>query len=98
LNTAQHRLQSMLRHDAGLQGVADEIESARIAMAEAVSDLNNYVSRVELDPQRLADVDARMSAVFEMARKFKTEPEALPTLRDNVHAQLTDLQAAADID
>src|SRR5690606_913550 len=80
LNTAQHHLQHMLRHDAGLQGVADEIESARIAMSEAVSDLNNYVSRVELDPQRLAEVDTRMSAAFDMARKFKSEPEALPTL------------------
>lgn len=98
LNTAQHRLQNMLRHDAGLQGVAEEIESARIAMSEAVSDLNNYVSRVELDPQRLAQVDTRMSAVFEMARKFKTDPETLPALRDNVHAQLADLQAAGDID
>ena len=98
LNTAQHRLQQMLRHDAGLHGVAEEIESARIAMAEAVSDLNNYVSRVELDPQRLAEVDTRMSAVFETARKFKTEPEALPALRESVHTQLVDLQAAADID
>jgi len=98
LNAAQHRLQQMLRHDPALQGVADEIESAGIAMAEAVSDLNNYVSRVELDPQRLAQVEARMSAVFETARKFKIEPEALPALRDTVHAQLADMQAAADID
>src|SRR3546814_272573 len=98
LNAAQHRLQQMLRHDPALQGVADELESARIAVSEAVSDLNNYVSRVELDPQRLAEVEARMSAVFETARKFKTEPEALPALRDTVHAQLADLQAAADID
>ncbi|MVW73547.1 DNA repair protein RecN [Bordetella sp. 15P40C-2] len=98
LNTAQHRLQGMLRHDAALQGVLDEIESARIAMSEAVSDLNNYVSRVELDPQRLAEVDARMSAVFETARKFKTGPEALPALRESVHAQLSDLQAAGDVE
>ncbi|MBV7481719.1 DNA repair protein RecN [Bordetella sp. BOR01] len=98
LNTAQHRLQQMLRHDPALQGVADELESARIAVAEAVSDLNNYVSRVELDPQRLANVEARMGTVFETARKFKVEPEALPTLRDTVHTQLADLQAAADID
>jgi len=97
LNAAQHRLQQILRHDPALQGVADELESARIAVSEAVSDLNNYVSRVELDPQRLAEVDTRMSAVFETARKFKTEPEALPALRDTVHAQLADLQAAADI-
>jgi len=98
LNAAQHRLQQMLRHDPALQGVADELESARIAVSEAVSDLNNYVSRVDLDPQRLAEVEARMSAVFETARKFKTEPEALPALRESVQAQLADLQAAADID
>ncbi|GAB3324836.1 DNA repair protein RecN [Bordetella tumulicola] len=98
LNSAQHRLQHMLRHDAGLHGIADEIESARIAMAEAISDLNNYVSRVELDPQRLAEVDTRMSAIFDTARKYKTDPEALPALRETVHTQLTDLQAAADID
>ena len=57
LNSAGQRLQQMLRHDPGLQGVVDEIESARIAVSEAVSDLNNYVSRVDLDPQRLADVE-----------------------------------------
>jgi len=98
LNTAQHRLQQMLRHDAGLQSIVEELESARIAMVEAISDLNNYVSRVELDPQRLAQVDSRMSAAFELARKFKTEPEALPALRVTVQSQLTDLQAATDID
>ncbi|MGE8659955.1 MAG: DNA repair protein RecN [Achromobacter sp.] len=98
LTSANHRLQQMLRHDPGLQGIHDELESARIAISEAVSDLNNYVSRVDLDPQRLANVEARLSAVFETARKFRTEPEALCQLRDRLHAELSALQAAADID
>ena len=86
LNSAGQRLQQMLRHDPGLQGVVDEIESARIAVSEAVSDLNNYVSRVDLDPQRLADVEARLSAVFETARKFRVEPDGLCGLREDLHA------------
>ena len=98
LNSAGQRLQQMLRHDPGLQGVVDEIESARIAVSEAVSDLNNYVSRVDLDPQRLADVEARLSAVFETARKFRVEPDGLCGLREDLHTQLSALQAAADID
>ena len=97
LNSAGQRLQQMLRHDPGLQGVVDEIESARIAVSEAVSDLNNYVSRVDLDPQRLADVEARLSAVFETARKFRVEPDGLCGLREDLHAAVA-LQAAADID
>ncbi|CUJ71100.1 DNA repair protein RecN [Achromobacter xylosoxidans] len=98
LTAANQRIQQMLRHDTGLQGIYDELESARIAISEAVSDLNNYVSRVDLDPRRLADVEARLSAVFETARKFRTEPEALCALRDSLHAELSALQAAADID
>ena len=95
LTAANQRIQQMLRHDTGLQGIYDELESARIAISEAVSDLNNYVSRVDLDPRRLADVEARLSAVFETARKFRTEPEALCALRDSLHAELSALQAAA---
>ena len=98
LTSANHRLQQMLRHDPGLQGVHDELESARIAITEAVSDLNNYVSRVDLDPQRLGTVENRLGLVFETARKFRTEPDALCELRETLHAQLAALQAAGDID
>jgi DNA repair protein RecN (Recombination protein N) len=98
LTAANHRIQQMLRHDPGLQGVYDELESARIAISEAVSDLNNYVSRVDLDPQRLVAVEARLGLVFETARKFRVEPDALCELRDTLHAQLKALQAAGDID
>jgi len=98
LVAAAQRIGALTRHDAGLQGIFDEIDSARIAVSEAVSDLNAYLGRVDLDPGRLAEVDTRMSAVFETARKYKVEPEALPALRDSVHEKLADMQAAADID
>lgn len=98
LASANHRIQQMLRHDPGLQDIRDELESARIAIGEAVSDLNNYLGRIDLDPQRLAAVQARLSAVFETARKFRVKPEALCELRDNLRAKLSALQATADID
>jgi DNA repair protein RecN (Recombination protein N) len=95
---AVHVLEQLRRHDAGLQGVCDELESARIAIAEAVSDLNNYVSRVDLDPARLAQAEERLSVIFDLARKFKTDPDALPALRESLHARLQDMAAASDID
>ncbi len=98
LNAASHRLQQMQRHDSGLGGIAEELESARIAMSEAVSDLNNYLSRVDLDPERLNAAEARLSAVFETARKFKTEPEHLAALHGSLREQLAQLQAAGDVD
>ncbi|ANN79172.1 DNA repair protein RecN [Bordetella flabilis] len=95
---AVHMMEQLKRHDPALQGVCDELESARIAIAEAVSDLNNYVSRVELDPARLAQAEERLGAIFDLARKFKAEPDALPALRESLHAQLADMAAASDID
>jgi DNA repair protein RecN (Recombination protein N) len=95
---AVHTMEQLKRHDPALQGVCDELESARIAIAEAVSDLNNYVSRVELDPARLAQAEDRLGAIFDLARKFKAEPDALPALRESLHAQLADMAAASDID
>lgn len=98
VSLAAQRMQQMRRHDAALQNICDELESAGIAISEAVSDLNSYITRVELDPQRLAQVEARMSAVFETARKFKTTPEELPALRDSLHSQLAEMRASGDIE
>ncbi|ARP96128.1 DNA repair protein RecN [Bordetella genomosp. 13] len=98
VNLALQRAQQMMRHDAALKGLCEALESAGIAIGEAVSDLNGYITRVELDPQRLGDVEARMGAVFETARKFKTTPEELPALRDALHAQLAQMQAAGDVE
>jgi DNA repair protein RecN (Recombination protein N) len=98
LNAAAHTLQPLLRHDAQLQGVYDAIESARISADEAISDLNSYLGRLELEPERLAQAEQRMAAVFELARKFNTEPADLPALQETLAEKLQASQAAADTD
>ncbi len=48
LSRASHQIKQLLHHDNRLQGVYDAIESARIGVAEAASDLNSYLNRLEL--------------------------------------------------
>ncbi len=98
LSQSVQRIGQLLRHDPGLQTVHDALESAQITVGEAVSDLNAYLSRVELDPERLALVEDRMRAVFDTARKFKTEPGALFALHASLRAEREALQASADIE
>ncbi len=92
------KISQLLRHDPSLQPVHESLESARISISEAVSDLNAYLSRVELDPERLAIVDERMSSIFDLARKFKTEPEQLYTLHANLRAEQETLSASTDVE
>ncbi len=98
LNVASHQIRQLLRHDSQLQGVYESIESARIATSEAISDLNSYLDRLELDPTALAHAEQRMSAIFDMARKFKIEPAELPALQQSWRDQLTLSQHAGNIE
>jgi len=95
---ALQKISQLLRHDSSLQSVHESLESARISISEAVSDLNAYLSRVELDPERLAIVDERMRIIFDLARKFKTEPEQLYLLHANLRAEQETLSASADVE
>ncbi|RTZ42348.1 DNA repair protein RecN [Candidimonas sp. SYP-B2681] len=98
LNVASHQIRQLLRHDSHLQGVYESIESARIASSEAISDLNSYLDKLELDPAALAHAEQRMSAIFDMARKFKIEPAELPALQQSWRDQLALSQHAGNID
>ena len=97
LGAAVQRIGQLLRHDAQLKTVYDALDSASIAVGEAVSDLNDYVSRAELDPARLSVLDNRLRTIFELARKFKTEPDALYSLEQTLKAELEALQSSSDI-
>lgn len=95
---ALQKIAQLLRHDSALQAVHESLESARISVSEAVSDLNAYLSRVELDPERLAIVDERMRNIFDIARKFKTEPEQLYARHTALRQEQEALSASADIE
>ncbi|OVZ58021.1 DNA repair protein RecN [Pigmentiphaga sp. NML080357] len=98
LAAASQRIAQLASHDAALAPVSEALESARIALQEAVSDLNSYLARLELDPQRLAEVEARLQAVFDTARKFRLQPEELVERHATLLAQLDTLKEAEDVE
>jgi len=97
LDQAAHSLRQSLRHDPQLQDMLDAVESARIATAQAASDLNGYLDRLEPDPQRLAVLEQRLSVLFDAARKYHVEPPELPALLDTLRAQQEASLQAADV-
>ena len=98
LNAAAHQIEQLLRHDGQLQSVLEALESARISATEAVSDLNSYLDRLDLDPDALARAERRVNELFEAARKFHVEPEALPQLQESLSAELAATEASVDLE
>lgn len=98
LSSLNAKLGKLVDVDAQLQAVLDCMEPARIQLQEAVSELNNYIDKVELDPDRLREVDARMDALHSAARKYRVTPEELPQEHAALGAKLRQLADATDIE
>ena len=98
LSSLNTKLGKLVDVDAQLQAVLDCMEPARIQLQEAVYALNNYIDKVELDPDRLREVDARMEALHSAARKFRTTPEELHEEHAALKARLRQLADASDLE
>ncbi|MFA5912156.1 MAG: DNA repair protein RecN [Burkholderiales bacterium] len=92
------RLEALLGFDARLREALELIRSGEAQVQEAVYALRHYADRLELDPQRLAAVEARMQAIHGSARKFRLEPEELPEHLRQLQARLAELEVASDLE
>ncbi len=60
-----------------LSAALDALRAADDLITDAVRDLRGYDESLELDPEHLAGLDARLSAIHELARKHRVTPERL---------------------
>ena len=96
LQHAGARLSELTGFDPGLAEAAALFETALIQLDESAQALRRYQDRLELDPARLAELDQRIDAVTQMARKHRVAPEELPALLEGLRARLAELTLRAD--
>lgn len=99
LSSLQHasaRLTELTAYDAALADAAQLFDSALIQLQESALALRRYRERLDLDPARLAGLDARIDAVTQMARKHRVAPEELSDVHARLEARLAELTLAAD--
>ncbi len=61
-------------------------------MEEAQHEIERHIDTFNLDPARLVVVEDRLSAIYDIARKHRIQPEALPSFIDKLSAELEQLQ------
>ena len=96
LQHAGARLAELTDFDPALGEVAQLFETALIQLEESALALRRYQDRLELDPARLNELDRRIDAVTQMARKHRVTPEELPDLLQRLQALLAELTLRAD--
>ncbi len=98
LNSALQQLQNQSHLEADFKDPIDSLASSVAQVEDCVHTLRAYTRRTELDPDRLAELDQRMSLWVSLARRYKRAPEDLPELLESWRTELAQLDAAADLD
>ena len=78
LYTAKQLVSELAGMDGKLSGILDMLEEATIQLSEASDELRHYCDRLDLDPNRLFELEQRISKQISLARKHHVAPEALP--------------------
>lgn len=96
LQHASGRLAELTAFDEALGESAQLFEGALIQLEEAALALRRYRDHLDLDPGRLAELDARIDAVTQLARKHRVAPEELPEILARLQTRFDELTLAAD--
>ncbi|MCX7172635.1 MAG: DNA repair protein RecN [Proteobacteria bacterium] len=90
------RLGGLSDYDADLKEPLELLANAQIQLQEAGHALRHYQRKLDLEPQRLAELENRMAAVLALARKHHVTPEELPLQLAQQAARLEELGLLAD--
>ena len=83
LGRATQTLEDMLQYDNTVEPILDLVNDALAQVEEAGRQINAYGEDVETDPQRLQDVQARISQLKQLTRKYgKTLPDLIDYVQE----------------
>ncbi|MBT8144731.1 MAG: AAA family ATPase, partial [Gammaproteobacteria bacterium] len=80
--------------DPQLQNIATMLESAEIQVSEALAELQDYASSIDIDPARRDTVEQRLQSMQALARKHMVDRNELPAKLDSLRTELDQLDNA----
>jgi DNA repair protein RecN (Recombination protein N) len=88
LDGAQAHLHTTLTLDNSLSEIAEAAERAQLELTETVASLERYLSLLESDPARLAQVETRLTELRRLQSRYGPTIEAILAYRDGAREEL----------
>lgn len=96
LSTSLRDLQDAEQYDGRLASAVELLDSASIQLSEAGDELRHYLERMDLDPERLQEVESRLSCFHDIARKHNVPSQGVFELLQDLKSQLCELLGNED--
>ena len=97
LGKAFTEIEDLAKLDSHLEDAKISLESAQIQISEATHSLNRYLQKIDVDPDRLAEVEERLKALHSAAKKFKVTPDELPTIWLDIKEKVNAIKDSQDL-
>ncbi|MEO6689595.1 MAG: DNA repair protein RecN [Dokdonella sp.] len=91
---AQTDIAHLAALDERLAPIGELVDAAQIQLAEAGDALARYQSALDLDPERLAETEAQLGKLHELARKHRVRMPELKAHADHLREELDSLRGA----
>lgn len=92
LGEAEATLTNMVEFDTKLESVLEMVSGALAQVIEASREISNYGEQLEADPQRLEEVEERISQLKQICRRYGLSLEETIAYYQNIVAELTELK------
>jgi len=96
LRTALRKLEDLAKIDGSLQRVAETLGSAAIGVDEASDAIRDYLDKLEADPKRLDEVEARLALIERLKRKYGSSLEDVLVFLDDVRSKMEAIETAGE--
>lgn len=88
LHAATERLRGLVSLDPHINDAVQLMGEAAINCEEARSSIGTALSQMDLSPERLTDIEQKLGAQHDLARKHRAEPEQLTEVLQNLQTRL----------
>ena len=94
LNVALQQLRNLPEKPKALNEAQQLLSNALIQVEEAHREIENHIDSFELSPERLLEVENRLSALYDIARKHRIHPHELPDMHAGLNQELSTLSGS----
>ncbi|KTC68880.1 DNA repair protein recN [Legionella birminghamensis] len=94
LHQSMQLLTNLPAQNPAMQNALELLQTASIQCEEALAEIKQFVESVQLDPERLQEVELRLAALHQAARKYHVDPEQLPAHAEKLREEVKQLSHA----
>lgn len=92
LNQVMQLLRELPQEQRPIKNASELLNSALIQCEEALDEMRQFSEQVQLDPERLQELESRISALHHAARKYHVDASQLPAHAEHLQKELQRLE------